>query len=173
MNKTIAIIGPESTGKSQLAASLATKWSAQWLPEYARTYLEALDRPYEYQDLTIMAQVQFAQEKDLTSSFEKVILDTNLEVFKIWSEYKYNACDPWILEQLASTRYDAYLLTDIDLPWTDDPLREHPDSADRLRLFHMYKDIVVHSGFPFTIIQGHGSERTNKAITFLQNIELW
>ncbi|VAW30185.1 hypothetical protein MNBD_BACTEROID07-850, partial [hydrothermal vent metagenome] len=39
MLKRIAITGPESTGKSELAAWLASAYQTSWVPEYAREYL--------------------------------------------------------------------------------------------------------------------------------------
>jgi nicotinamide riboside kinase len=47
----IVVIGPESTGKSTLSAALAHKLHTVWVPEYARTYIDLLDRPYTEADL--------------------------------------------------------------------------------------------------------------------------
>ena len=41
----IVILGPESTGKSTLTSQLAEHYKAQWVPEYARQYIDMLDRP--------------------------------------------------------------------------------------------------------------------------------
>jgi nicotinamide riboside kinase len=58
-------------------------------------------------------------------------------VIKIWSEFKYGFCDPEILTLMKEQKYDLHLLADVDLPWEDDPLREHPDK--RQELFDLYK----------------------------------
>ena len=51
MIKRIAITGPESTGKSELAKGLAEHYHTLWVPEYAREYLNKLGSPYEYEDI--------------------------------------------------------------------------------------------------------------------------
>ena len=40
----IAITGPESTGKSELARQLASHYNTVWVPEYAREYIDLSDR---------------------------------------------------------------------------------------------------------------------------------
>ena len=55
----ITIVGAESSGKTMLAKQLAEALSCRWLPEYAREYLEKLDRPYEFEDLEEMAKGQW------------------------------------------------------------------------------------------------------------------
>ncbi len=54
----ITIVGPESSGKTTLARELASRYSAPWVPEYARKYLEGLGRPYDENDLVRIAQGQ-------------------------------------------------------------------------------------------------------------------
>lgn len=56
----ITIVGPESSGKTTLARQLAGHFGCPWVPEYAREYLEGLGRPYEVEDLDIMAERQLA-----------------------------------------------------------------------------------------------------------------
>jgi len=48
--------------------------------------------------------------------------------------------------------YDLYLLCDIDLPWEDDPLREHP--ASRKELFDLYFQTLNRWKVPFEVISG-------------------
>jgi len=71
----IAVIGPESTGKSELTKALALHYSAPHVDEYARTYVEQLGRPYTYDDVCTIAKAQIEAEKLYTSSsgttFEK------------------------------------------------------------------------------------------------------
>lgn len=88
--------------------------------------------------------------------------DTDLLVTKVWSEFKYGKCDPWILEQVNIHRYDLYLLCDIDLPWQDDPLREHPDK--RKELFDIYHRHLLEMKVDFVIVAGIGDRRLENAI---------
>jgi nicotinamide riboside kinase len=67
MVKKVAIIGPESTGKSTLSARLAAHYKTLWVPEYARQYLSAHGMKYTYDSLLDIAKGQVAlEEKYLT-----------------------------------------------------------------------------------------------------------
>lgn len=169
--KKIVVIGPESTGKSTLSQALAEHLGTSWTSEYAREYLTGLGRAYVQDDLTEIAKGQLAnEEKDLSIASKWLICDTDLYVIKVWSEHKYGNCDRWILDSIAERQYDAYILTDIDMPWQDDALREHPDEKMRQYFFMIYKDIVQNSGLPFIIVSGDEDERMNKAIDFVNTL---
>ena len=62
MMKKIVLIGPESTGKTTLAKQLAKHYDTVWVEEYARTYIDQLNRPYEQHDLLNIAQGQLLAE---------------------------------------------------------------------------------------------------------------
>ena len=167
--KRIVVIGPESTGKSTLSKQLAEALSTLWVPEYARAYLEQLDRPYDEHDLLKIAQGQLTLEDVIAAEANRfLICDTDLYVIKVWSESKYNRCHPWVLEQVATRKYDMYLLTDIDKQWEDDPLREHSGPAERQYFYNIYKDIVTASGLPFAFIHGNPHERLQLALQAIQ-----
>jgi NadR type nicotinamide-nucleotide adenylyltransferase len=159
----IAITGPESTGKSELAEQLASHYHALWVPEYSREYLRDLCRRYTYDDILAIAKGQFIREEEMARSAATVLFcDTDFLVTKIWSEDKFGKCHPWIIDMLGRHRYDLYLLCNTDLPWKPDPLRENPH--DRERLFGMYKRELESRGLPHAVIGGIGSERLNNAV---------
>jgi len=91
-----------------------------------------------------------------------MICDTNLLTIKIWSEFKYGHCDPEIITRMNSRTYDLYLLCNIDLPWQNDPQREHPDKREQL--WTIYKNEIIKTGIPFVEISGERATRTAKAI---------
>lgn len=161
----IAIVGPESTGKSALAESLAAYFNCTWIPEAAREYLEKLNRPYDYDDLLRIAELQCRSE-DSADEHRMLICDTTLLVIKIWSEVRYDDCDPWILKNEEERRYDFFLLTDIDLPWEDDPLREHPHLREFL--FAKYHTALKNKQVPYGIVSGKGPERLANAVRLLR-----
>lgn len=162
----IAVTGPESTGKSALAESLAEYFHTVWVPEYARTYLEKLGRAYAYEDIVEIARGQMQSEEEKAAEARNVLVcDTELLVTKIWSTFKFQQCDPWILEQMKKPRYDVYLLCDIDLPWQQDPLREHP--GQRKELFQLYLNELKMLGIPFGIVRGTGADRLKNALNII------
>jgi NadR type nicotinamide-nucleotide adenylyltransferase len=167
--KKIVIIGPESTGKSTLSEQLAVHFETEWIPEFARNYLLEIRRPYTYEDLLYIAQGQLELEDRIVSevSADLVIIDTDMYVMKVWCEYVFKKCHPFILEQIAKRKYDAYLLCKTDLPWVADELREYPDPESRERLYYMYKDIMVNQSVSWVEISGNYNERLAKAINFV------
>jgi NadR type nicotinamide-nucleotide adenylyltransferase len=167
--KKIVVTGPESTGKSTLCEQLATKYNTNWVPEYAREYLMKLGRPYTYDDLLIIARGQLDMEDRITASLKSPLLfiDTDMYVMKVWCEYVFGKCHPFILDEIVNRKYDAYLLCNTDLPWVADELREYPDLESREQLFHMYKDLMINQSTPWCVISGNYDERLQKAISFV------
>jgi NadR type nicotinamide-nucleotide adenylyltransferase len=163
--KKVVVIGPESTGKSTLSEQLAAYYNTIWVPEYARQYIEELPRPYEERDLLLIAEGQLELEDERAALADKLLIcDTDLHVVKVWSEHKYNGCNPLIQAYIASRKYDLYLLTYIDIPWQEDPQREHPDPMMREYFYNVYKEIVANSGVPWVEIRGSAVERQQAAI---------
>jgi len=170
--KKIAVVGPESTGKTTLAMNLAKYFYTHWVPEYARTFLQERNGVYSEPDLRHIAQQQLNLEDELAAiSPEILICDTNLLVLKIWSEVRYGRCDPWILENFAMRGYDLHLLCFPDIPWKHDNLREHPDPEQRKELFMRYEAALVDHGFPYQIIYGSGDDRFNLSLEAIDNLQ--
>ena len=172
MVKRIAITGPESTGKSELAKQLAEHYNTVWVPEYARDYLKNTGGKYKKEDILKIAQGQLKLENEMAAKAnEYLFCDTDLFVTKVWSEYKFGTCDGWILEKILTHQYDLHLLMDIDLEWKEDPLRENPD--ERQKLFDIYLEELTRYKYPFFIINGKGRERTEAAIQVINNFFLY
>ena len=169
MIKRIAIIGPESTGKSELAQQLAREYESEWVPEFARFYIDRLDRDYGYEDLKIIAEGQMTWENDKAEyANEYLFCDTNLIVIKVWSDFKFGKTDAWIEEQILNHNYDHILLCDIDIPWKPDPQREHPQS--RKEIFDIYKNYLGENEIPYTLVQGIEGDRLASAKKGLESI---
>ena len=166
--RKIAIIGPESTGKSELCQHLAFHYQTEWVPEFARFYLDRLDRPYEQHDLKAIAEAQLQWEDDKAEYSNRYLFcDTNLIVIKIWSDHKYGSTDPWIAEQLQDRAYDFYLLNNIDIPWTPDPQREHPTL--RKHFFEVYRSYLIDHNLPFSIVSGIEGDRKKSAVDAIES----
>ena len=178
--KKIVIIGPESTGKSTLCAALAVHYQTIWTPEYARQFLSTNGTKYTYDDLLTIAKGQIQNEEEAIASVNKkmvddptqgesnkLIVDTDMYVMKVWSEYVFNNCHHYILEQINQRSYDLYLLCDIDLPWAADEMREYPDATPRIELFTIYKELLINQNVPWGIVSGTGAERTENAIQLI------
>ena len=127
----VSLTGPESTGKSTLAARLAAHYATTFAPEFAREYLADTGPHYSPEDLEEIARGQLAAEAAAVAAAEAqghgvVFFDSDLLVIKIWFEHSFGTCPEWILDAIAHQHYDLVLLMGVDLPWQPDPLREHP-----------------------------------------------
>lgn len=173
--KKIVLLGPESSGKSTLAAGLAAHFNAEWLPEPARLFLEKSAGRYAYADLYEIALLQQQSEmhmekksKDAQSSF--LFLDTNLLMIQVWSEIVFGRCDNRILTAVSRLQYDHYFLCRPDIPWQPDPFREHPALKDRERIFSHYLAMLHSQHVPFTILGGSLEQRMNQALQCLASV---
>jgi NadR type nicotinamide-nucleotide adenylyltransferase len=174
--KKVVIIGPESTGKSSLCAALSEYYGTIWCPEYAREYLLKNGRDYKQDDLLSIAKGQIRLEEEhakkmtAVASSKYLFIDTDMYVMKVWSEFVFGQCHKFILDQIVTRKYDAYVLCKPDIPWVQDELREYPDETTRIRLYHYYKDLMIHQSTPWVEIDGDYIERTQKAIGFVEGL---
>lgn len=164
----IALLGPESTGKTVLAKQLAGYFNTKWVPEYARQFINKLARAYEEADLLKIAKGQLQLEDEIASKLNGFLFcDTNLITIKIWSDHKYGHTAPWILNSLKTREYDFYLLMDTDISWEADPQREHPH--ERQELFDLHKAYLDSNQLRYSVIIGQGEERFQNATRIIEN----
>lgn len=168
MINKIVITGPESSGKTTLANTLASHYDAQLVKEYAREYLEQLDQEYTFEDVILMAKEQLKLEQELTDNFS--ICDTDLTVFHVWIKEKYNKELDWINQHLSAAQNKIYLLCDVLENWEEDPLREHPNIEDRKRIFNEYKKLLETYNLKFQIISGDLKTRQKKCEEIIEKL---
>lgn len=165
----IAVVGPESSGKSTLCSLLAERLEAPRVDEFARAYLGRLGRPYVEGDLLHIARGQCAWEDAAALRARRLIVcDTDMITIRIWSEEKFGHCDR-ALERLARERhYDLRLLCMPDIPWEADPLRENPH--DRDRLFDAYLAALRELAKPFVVVGGGREKRLHSSLRAIASI---
>lgn len=143
--RKIAIVGPESTGKSTLTQQLAKHYKTHWVAEYARYYCANLTAPCTLQDEVNMFHGQLALEESVLAMVEKdfVFCDTTFLTVKIWSDEMMGETPQVVLDALPQRPYDLYLLMDIDLPWQEDPLRDFPHLREHfMQIWHKELDAL-------------------------------
>ncbi len=167
--KKIVITGPECTGKTTLTKALAEHYQTHWVPEYAREYLNSLNRKYEEKDLLEIARGQLALEREIERKSNHLLFcDTDLTVIKVWQEYKYGRCFDEVSEIMKSKNYQLHLLMTPDIPWEFDKQRENPDN--RKELFDMYKSELDQCKYKYQTISGSFDSRLNAAIKAVDRI---
>lgn len=159
----IAVIGPESTGKSTLSAQLAEHYQCPWVEEYAREYCSRLTRPCTLEDEINMFHGQIAlEEKALAQTPKLIICDTTILNVKVWCEYVLEECPEFVKETIRQRHYDLYLLMDIDMPWEYDPLREFPHLREHfLSIYTLELKLLSANSVK---ISGQGTNRLENAI---------
>jgi NadR type nicotinamide-nucleotide adenylyltransferase len=169
----VSLTGPESAGKSTLAAALAAHYGTEFAPEYARQYLEKHGPSYDLPDLEAIAYGQLAAEKAAAARATGLLFcDTDLLVIKIWAENAFGTCPVWVLDELDRPRYALTLLLAPDVPWTPDPLREHPDPAQRWQFYARYRAELVARDWPFAEISGPPAQRLAQALAAVEGLSL-
>lgn len=167
--KKIAIVGPESTGKSTISEQLARHYETIWVPEYAREYCGKLTEPCNWQDEVNMFHGQLELEEKLLPKANNnlLICDTTFLTVKIWCEYTFGRPPHEVADELLKHPYDFYLLMDIDLPWEEDPLREF----SQLREYFMqvwHKELLALEA-NYNVISGSYSQRLQNGINAIDN----
>ena len=169
MINKIAIVGPESTGKSTLTKMLAKHYNTLWVAEFARYYCAALTAPCTMQDEINMFHGQVALEESVLAMAEKefIFCDTTFLTVKIWSDEMLGETPQIVLNALTERKYDLYLLLDIDLPWEEDPLRDFPHMREHfMQVWHKeLKDLNAR----YVVISGTGSDRYESAVKAIDN----
>ena len=158
----VVITGVECSGKTTLARHLAELFQTQFIPEYARQYLEGLNRPYRQEDLVIIAQHQlYLHRKAEITSDQIVICDTGMMVMKMWSVIKYGMVSEELEKIISQDTPDLYILPDYNIPFELDGLRE---SGGRRQPIHKrYKDALECSDVSWIEVRGSEIERAEQA----------
>ena len=165
----IAIVGPESSGKSTLVKGLAQLFNeSYYVEEFARDYLERRTS-YDIKELDYISKCQLELEsKKLVKVDRFLFCDTNPLSIKVWSLYKYGSYSNSIKEMIEQSFYDLHLLLKPDLPYESDPLRENPNSKDRQELFELFQQEIENLKLRYEIIDGTGNYRLKKAGSVLK-----
>lgn len=162
--KKIAVVGPESTGKSTISEQLAKHFNTVWVPEYARGYCEKLTAPCTWEDEINMFKGQLALEAELIPQANKILIcDTTFITVKIWCDYTFGKSPQEVLDELPRHPYDLYLLMNIDLPWQEDPLRDFPHLREHF--MQVWQQELKSLNANYSIISGTGKMRLENSIT--------
>ena len=165
-NKIIRIVvtGPESTGKTTICEFLANHYETKFVPEYAREYVENLQRPYHYTDVEKIARKQLELEQEYINQAGSILFyDTFLVVTLVWFEAVYNRVPIWLDSAVKTHLPHHFLLMDTDLPWVPDQVREN-GGEKRQQLFERYKETIQNLGCSYTIIRGSEDLRRENAM---------
>jgi nicotinamide riboside kinase len=169
----IAILGAESTGKSELAKQLEDHFlaqgkSVQHIPEYLRTWCDVENRTPRKEEQLAIATEQARQigAACAVSTCDVLIADTTALTVAVYSDLLFNDTSLYEMALTHQRIFDATLLTGLDMPWVEDGIqrdgahmREPVDTALRTAL--------ALGGIQFQVVYGTGKERLQNALLCL------
>ena len=183
----IAILGAESTGKTTLCRDLAEHYKSLWVPEYMRQYLQAKwnneQATCTWEDLLPIAQGQIELEnklaKQLAQSLDNeqsssnskhyLFCDTSLFELMIYANWYYGDCPSELTRAALVHHYDLVLLTDVDIPWIADDLRDSP--YDRQAISTRFENELNYYDKPFKRIGGDRQQRVSRVVNWLNKMQ--
>ena len=165
--KTVALAGPESSGKSWLAAELQAHFGGLMVGEYVRYFIDHHQRDTTLADIPAIARGQLAWEDAARAERPALlILDTHLLTNKLWSQTLFGDYPAWLDSELLARHYDLHLLlSPEDVEWTADGQRCQPDLADRRAFFQDSLEWMQQHRQPVVVIRGDWDERRRAAFT--------
>lgn len=163
----ITLFGSESTGKTTLAQQLAAYFQTNWVPEYARLYQERHTRVLNYRDVTPIARGQMRLEKYYLSKAKNLLIcDTDILETKVYSEAYYGRYPHWLDAHLPLHYANLYLLTNIDLSWEADGVRDKPHERDIMH--HRFEQELHQRNLHYVLISGTSSHRFQTAMQAIE-----
>jgi nicotinamide riboside kinase len=165
----IALLGAESTGKTQLGLALALALRARGqevhlVSEYLRTWCDAQGRTPEPHEQAQIAQQQADAVLQHTSG--TVIADTTPMMTAVYSHKLFNDKSLYAMAAAHQRMYDMTLVTGLDLPWVADGLqRDGPQVREPVDA--LVRAALHSAGVAYKVVYGQGEERLNNALLAL------
>jgi NadR type nicotinamide-nucleotide adenylyltransferase len=160
--RRVAVVGPESTGKTSMCAALAERYRTAWVPEFARAHLDVKGAPFGAEDLPIIARGQCAAEDRLARECDRVLFcDTDLVTTVLYAEHYLGAAPGWLRVAAIERSYALTLLLDVDVPWVPDPQRDLGHL--RPQMLARFRAAIERRGAPYVLIRGGWDERLVQA----------
>lgn len=155
--KRICLLGGESSGKSTLAAALASACGTLHVEEYGRELWERQGGHLAYEDLLHIGQVQVAREEEVAGKAHQYLFcDTSPLTTLFYCLEDFGCAEPE-LHALAARSYDAYVLCAPDIPFDQDGTRR--DDGFRQRQHAWYVEQMTAMGVSWLEARGSVAER--------------
>jgi NadR type nicotinamide-nucleotide adenylyltransferase len=175
--KRVCIVGAESTGTTTLAQDLAAHFETVWVPEYGREYCEKLaaagvdlwNYNWNSDEFMMIAQAQIEFELRLAREANRLLIcDTDAFATGIWHE-RYIGTHSSEIDAIAAARYPClYVLTNDDIPFVQDGLRD--GETIRKWMTNRFEEELIHRKLPWMKVSGSRRDRLNSAIHAIESL---
>ncbi|WP_341519981.1 AAA family ATPase [Pseudomonas sp. G.S.17] len=170
--KVLVLAGPESSGKSWLAAEIQRHFGGVVVGEYVRDFIDEQQRDTVYADIPVIAQGQLDREDAArATACELVILDTHLLSNMLWSHALFGDCPAWVERQLLQRHYDLHLLLAPEgVGWISDGQRCQPELASRQTFFSLSQHWLQAHQQRYEVISGDWINRRIQAFAAVRGL---
>jgi NadR type nicotinamide-nucleotide adenylyltransferase len=173
----VCVVGAESTGTTTLARDLAAHYKTVWVPEYGREYCEKLaaagvdlwNYKWGSSEFTLIARAQAELEaKAARQANRLMICDTNAMATGIWHERYIGTRSVEVDEIAAAHSTSLYVLTDCDIPFVQDGLRD--GEGIRRWMTERFEEELAQLGVPWMKVIGNPEQRLDAAVQKIESL---
>jgi HTH-type transcriptional repressor of NAD biosynthesis genes len=163
----ICLYGPESVGKTTLAAQLAAHYGTSFVPEAARELL--LDNDFTLADILSIGQTQTTAVLVAAQTAHQLLFcDTDLVTTRLYSQLYLGTEPPELADLEQQVTYAHYFLLSPDVPWVADELRDQ--GHRRRELFELFRQALDVRGRPYTLVSGGWARRWATVTTTIDEL---
>ena len=172
MTFRVALLGAESTGKTQLSQELAENLAGLGLraiavPETLRAWCVRAGRAPRPEEQLSIAQEHERLVDAAAADADLVIADTTALMVALYAGMLFEDGDLHRFAIDRQRRYDATLVTGLDLPWVPDGL--HRDAMQpREDVDALVRSLLQRAGIGYQVVYGQGSQRLQNALAALR-----
>ena len=163
----IALLGAESTGKTQLGLALqahlsAAGYQAHYVSEYLREWCAVNKRTPRKDEQLAIAQTQL--ERIMNSPTGAVVIaDTTPIMTAVYSQMIFNDASLDAMALAHQTHYDVNLLTGLDIEWVSDGIqRDGPHVREPVD--QRIRQMLTQAGLSYQVVYGKHEERLKNAM---------
>ena len=168
MNLIVALLGAESTGKSDLAAAMvavlkAEGHSATVVAEYLREFCDAQGRTPLQAEQAHIAEVQTQRIQQAAQEFDVVVADTTALMTAVYSDLVFADKSLYAMAAQSHAAVDLTLVTALDLPWLPDGLlRDGPQVREPVDA--LLRAALAAAQIDYSVVFGTGAARLEAAL---------
>lgn len=163
----VVILGAESTGKSTLAAALATHYQTVWVAEYLREFVASrLRTPWAEEQLPIAITQREREVESEAGARHYLFCDTSPLLTAVYSDYYFGLADDELNALASRHDYAATIVTAPTTPWIPDGLQRESDTVRQeihARLMRKLND----AGIRYLLVEGNTQQRVSHVARFL------
>ena len=168
----IALLGAESTGKTQMAEAITAALRSQGhsvspISETLRLWCDAAGRTPRADEQSAIAQAHTERIAQAPSA-TYLIADTTALMTAVYSDLLFSDHSLYAAALEQQRSFNLTLVMGLDLPWAADPLRDGPHS--RAPVDAALRAALARGHVPYQVVYGKDVARTRNALHAIEKI---